>query len=62
MWFEGFAQVVYMEITNTLYTKIMNNMDEEDGAPFVLSKSRGSGVLLVPHCVEVRFKEHARLW
>ena len=50
-----------MEITNTLYTKIMNNMDEEDGAPFVLSKSRGSGVLLVPHCVEVRFKEHARL-
>ena len=46
-----------MEIADILYSKIINNMDEADGAPFVLPKSRDGGVLVVPHCVEVRFKE-----
>ena len=46
-----------MEIVNILYTDIVEDEDKEDGALFVAPKARGYGRLVVPRCVEARFKE-----
>ena len=48
-----------MAIENVFYTKIVNDEDEEDGAPFVAPQDRGGGVLLVPCCVDASFEELA---
>ena len=44
-----------MALSGVLYTKIVNDEDEEDGVPFVSPKARGGGILVVPRCSETSF-------
>ena len=46
-----------MALDDVLYTKKINNEDEEDGAPCVVPKSRGGVSLVVPRCVEASFED-----
>ena len=46
-----------MVIVNVLYTKIVDDEDEEDGPPFVSPNSRGGDGLVVPRFNEVCFKD-----
>ena len=43
VWLEDIAQVVDMEITDVLYTGIVDKEDEEDGAPYMVLQSRSGG-------------------
>ena len=45
---EDFTQVVDMALDNVFYTKISNNEDKDDGEQFLVPKSRGGGVLVLP--------------
>ena len=53
-----------MSITNVLYTKVVDNEDKENEAPFVASKYRGGIFMVVTYCVEEFLEqlvgEHAR--
>ena len=46
-----------MAISGILYTKIVDNEDKEDGAPFVAPKARGGGGMLAPRCIDACFDE-----
>ena len=49
--------MVYMAITNLLYTKMVDDEDEDDLAPFVVPKDRGGGGVVLTHCIEACFEE-----
>ena len=59
VWLEGFAQVVDMAIFDVFYTKIVNNEDEDYGAPFVAPHARVGGGLVVTWCFEASSEEIA---
>ena len=44
-------------ITNIFYTKVINDEDKEDEAPFVAPKARGGVRVVVDRCVEAIFEE-----
>ena len=49
--------MVDMAITSVFNNEVVNDEDEEYGAPFLVPKDRGGGGVVVTLCVEARSEE-----